>query len=69
MESCVNVRNLPIVLVKEGSDYVKPNYRYTDGSFIVDQLIGSAVLRVGGKHGDIKREVHIDRTKEVARVR
>jgi type IV secretion system protein VirB9 len=69
MESCVNVRNLPIVLVKEGSNYVKPNYRYTDGSFIVDQLIDSAVLRVGGKHGDIKREVHIDRTKEVARVR
>jgi type IV secretion system protein VirB9 len=70
MPSCVNVRNLPIVLVKEGSDYVKTNYRYTDGEFVIDQLIDSAVLRVGGNKGDIKNDVHIDRSaKEEARVR
>ena len=70
MPSCVNVRELAIVLVKEGSDYVKTNYRYTDGEFVIDQLIDSAVLRVGGNKGDIKNDVHIDRSaKEEARVR
>ena len=69
MQPCVNVRNLPVVLVKEGGDYVKTNYRYIDGSFVIDQLFDSAVLRSGGKRGDIKNEVHIDRVKEEARVR